>query len=118
MSKQHRQPTDDNVMYNSTLETMFGCKPPTYSYLPGLSHRLTALWISPYEVTVKISAMAYHLHLPAQLAIHDILYASLLKPAMFPYLPALLLSLLLALMLLNIKLKTYYVIKLRSITIL
>ena len=48
--------------------------------LPGLSYKLTALWIGPYEVTAKISAVAYHLCLTPELAIHNVLHASLLKP--------------------------------------
>ena len=47
---------------------------------PILSCKLAALWIGPYEVTGKSSAIAFHLHLPPELAIHYVYYTSLLKP--------------------------------------
>ena len=38
------------------------------------------MWIGPYEVTSKISAVVYHLNLPPKVAIHDVFHAYLLKP--------------------------------------
>ena len=46
---------------------------------PGLSRKLAAPWISPYEVTTKICPVVYHLNLQPELVIQDVFHASPLK---------------------------------------
>ena len=46
--------------------------------------KLADRYVGPFRITVKVGPTAYHLELPANMAIHDIFHIGLLKPYQQP----------------------------------
>lgn len=58
-------------LQNYRQHTVLGCKP----------NKFAPRYVGPYSITHKISSVTYHVDLPAEARIHNVLHISMLKPA-------------------------------------